>query len=537
VTPQVLIPDNVVSQAFWSPDSRTIAFFEDNKLKKADVAGGPAQTICETPAPIGGGTWNSDGVILFASAGAIHRVVAAGGQPTKMTEPDPSRQESEHLAPFFLPDGRHFGFLSVSTQQGGSAIYVGSLDSKEHTRLFASESRALYAEPGYLLFNRANTVFAQPFDANKLALTGEPIRVADGVPMYTVGPNTSGNLNRGAIFAVSQTGVLIHRSGAAASTTGQVGEQRSLVWIDRTGARVGQVETQATYVGIDVSPDGKRFVVHRHENSGGDNWVFDIAQNRMQRLTFDATQDNQAPVWSPDGARIAFASRRNNKWGLYLKSADGTGAEELITESDVPKAPMSWSPDGKLLVYSQTGNAADAWVVPLTGDKKPFPVLQSPANENFPQVSPDGKWLAYQSNETGRAEIYVKQFPEGPGKWQVSTDGGNFPRWGSGGKELYFVVAPNIVAAEIRVVGSSIQPSVPKVLFSLGADPSANITHLPYHRFAVSADGQRFLVSQPGGAGPVVSGGLADAIAGLADRGGNPAAGGGAATVPQARSS
>jgi Tol biopolymer transport system component/tRNA A-37 threonylcarbamoyl transferase component Bud32 len=540
VTPQVLIPDNVVTQAFWSPDSRSIGFFEDNKLKKADVAGGPAQTICETPPPIAGGSWNSDGVIVFSSGGAIHRVVAAGGQPAKILEPDPSKQETEFLTPFFLPDGRHFVFLAVSSQQGGSAVYVASLDSTERTRLFASESRPIYAAagpstssgPGYLLFNRSNTVFAQPFDARTRATTGEAIRVADGVPMYTAGPNTSGFLSRGAIFAASQTGTLIYRSGATA-TAGATGidEQRSLVWLDRTGSRVGQVETSGTYAGIDLSPDSKRYAVHRHEGNGGDTWVFDTAQNRMQRLTFDATQDNQGPLWSPDGARIVFASRRNNKWGLYLKSADGTGTEELITESDVVKAPFSWSPDGKVLLYFQSSGSADIWAVPLTGDRKPFPVLNSPANEQFAQISPDGKWLAYQSNETGRNEIYVKQFPDGPGKWQVSTEGGQFVRWRGDGKELYFAVVPNMMAVEIRVAGSSIQPGVPKILFGLPGNPSAAINHLPYHRFAVTADGQRFLVSQPGAGGPAVSGGLSATIASLADRGGSAA---GPSSVPQA---
>jgi dipeptidyl aminopeptidase/acylaminoacyl peptidase len=291
------------------------------------------------------------------------------------------------------------------------------------------------------------------------------------------------------------------------------------------------VETQGTYAGIDLSPDGKRIAVHRHEGIGGDSWIVD-STNRLQRLTFDATQDNQSPIWSPDGARIAFASRRNNKWGLYLKAADGAGAEELITESDAPKTPMSWSPDGKLLLYFQAGGSADVWAVPVTGDKKPFALLVSPANEQFPQVSPDGKWLAYQSNETGRPEIYVKQFPDGPGKWQVSTDGGQFPRWRGDGKELYFALAPNAMVAEIKVAGSSIQAGVPKILFSLPANTSASVNHLPYLRFAVTADGQRFVLSQPGGPGPTLSGGLAATIARLADQGANTSVG--AASVPQA---
>jgi dipeptidyl aminopeptidase/acylaminoacyl peptidase len=261
--------------------------------------------------------------------------------------------------------------------------------------------------------------------------------------------------------------------------------------------------------------------VHRHEGTGGDNWVFDLAQGRMQRLTFDTSQDNQSPIWSPDGTRIAFASKRNNKWGLYAKLADGTGAEEVITESEAVKEPMSWSPDGKLLVYSQTGQGGDVWAVPVAGDKKPLPLVQSQFNEVFPQVSPDGKWLAYQSNETGRNEIYVKPFPDGPGKWQVSTEGGIWPRWRRDGKELYFVLAPNLMAAEIRVMGSSLQPGVPQTLFALAADPGAALNHNRYLRIAVATDGRNFLMSQPGTGGPTPAGGLADQIAAIADRGGS----------------
>jgi eukaryotic-like serine/threonine-protein kinase len=537
VTAEVLVPENILTQPFWSPDSRSIGFFEDNKLKKAEAAGGPTQTICETPSPIAGATWSRDGVILFAAAGAIHRVLAAGGQPTAIAQPDPSKKETEFLAPSFLPDGRHYLFLAVSSEQGASAIYVAALDSKERTRLFASQSKALYAAPGYLLFNRGATVFAQPFDASKRVLTGEAIRVADGVPVLGGNsPNGSPNLAPFANFAVSQTGVLAYRTGATAGGTAPSGpdEQRSLIWMDRSGGGVGQVGDQGTYAGVDLAPDGKRFAVHRHEGSGGDNWVFDVAQGRMQRLTFDASQDNLSPLWSLDGARIAFASRRDNKWGLYLKSADGTGAEELIVESAEPKAPMSWSPDGKLLVYNQVSSNPDVWAVPLTGDKKPFPVLQSRANEVFPQVSPDGKWLAYQSNETGRPEIYVKQFPDGPGKWQVSTDGGQFPRWRRDGKELYFVLAPSMMAVEIRVVGSSVQAGVPQTLFGINNPVAAGLqAHNLYHRFAVTADGQRFLLSQPGAGGPILSGGLADNIASIADQGGNPG-GGATLTSPNA---
>ena len=530
VTSQTLIRGAPV-QPFFSPDSRAIAYFEDGKLKRADLGGGPPQIICDVPPLISAGTWNRDGVILFPGAGVIHRVLAAGGQATPISSLDQSKNETEHLGPVFLPDGRHFLFLALSSQPGESAIYVGSLDSAERVRLFTSESKAVYAAPGYVLFNRADTVFAQAFDADTLTLAGEPIRVASGVPLRVAAPIGSPGITRSANFAVSDTGVLAYRTGAtgAAATIGS-DEQRSLFWFDRAGQRSMAIGTPGGYAGVDLSPDGKRFAVHRQEGNGGDNWFFDLAQGRMQRLTFDAARDNSSPVWSPDGTRIAFSAQRNNRWGIYVKLADGTAAEELITESDAPKAPAGWSPDGKLIVFVQNTGGGDVWMVPVDGDKKPLPLLQSQAVELSPQVSPDGRWLAYQSNETGRPEVYVKPFPDGPGKWQVSTDGGVFPRWRRDGRELFFYFTNNLIAADIRVAGSSIEPGVPRTLFGL-ANPSAAFNHDTYNRFAVTADGQRFLISQQGTGGPTGSGGLADNIATLADQGGAPGSNPNAITV------
>jgi Tol biopolymer transport system component len=230
------------------------------------------------------------------------------------------------------------------------------------------------------------------------------------------------------------------------------------------------------------------------------------------------------PVWSPDGTRVAFGSRRNGKNGLYVKGVDGTAKEELITESEQPKMPMSWSPDGKMLVYwsEDARTRGDIWMVPVTGDRKPVPLLQTQYQELHPQVSADGKWLAYSSNETGRNEIYIKPFPEGPGKWQVSTDGGEWPRWRRDGKELFFVNPPNVSAVDIQVDGSSVKPGVPRVLFSINT-PGPTLAGYSYHPFAVSADGQRFLIPQQG-VGPTASGGLADQLAAAADQGGSAAA-------------
>ena len=521
VTPQTLV-SGVPYQPFWSPDSRSMAYFDDGQLKRVDIGGGPPQIICDAPSPVSAGTWNRDGVILFPGARLIQRVLAAGGQPTPITTLDESKQETEHVAPVFLPDGRRFLFLAVSSKPGESAIYVGSVDSTERTRLFAADSRTVYAAPGYLLFNRGDTVFAHAFDADTLTFRGEPIRVASGVTMLAVaGTLTSPSHARWATFAVSQTGVLAYRTGGAASpgapAPGTPEEQRSLFWLDRTGQRSASIAVPGGYEGLDLSPDGKRFAVHRHEGTGGDNWFFDVSQQRMQRLTFDTTQDNSSPIWSPEGTRIAFASRRSNKWGLYVKPVDGTAAEELITESDVQKSPMSWSPDGKLLVYTQNTGANDIWAVPVTGEKKPFPLVQSQFPDLFPQVSPDGKWMAYVSLETGRPEVYIKSFPDGPVRRQVSTDGGLFPRWRRDGSELYFYFANNMIAADIRAAGSSLEPGAPRTLFSL-ADPGGT-NHVVDNRFAVSADGQRFLVSQPGIGGPGGGGAVADQVLAAAESG------------------
>jgi Tol biopolymer transport system component len=242
----------------------------------------------------------------------------------------------------------------------------------------------------------------------------------------------------------------------------------------------------------------------------------------MQRLTFNTAQDNSMPVWSHDGTKIAFGSKRNDKWGLYVKASDGTGSEDLIFESDVPKMPMSWSPDGKLLVYwvNDPKTRGDVWMVPVQGDRKPVALLQSSANELFAQVSPDGKWMAYQSDETGINQIYVKPFPQGSGnKSQVSAEGAQalWPRWRGDGKELFFAVPPNMVAADIRINGSSVQPGVPHILFPMIGSPNVGAHGLPYHRYAVTPDGQRFLIPQPPGPS-TAAGGLAGTLAGVADQ-------------------
>src|SRR5262249_2033139 len=271
-----------------------------------------------------------------------------------------------------------------------------------------------------------------------LSVSGEPTRIADKLPYAPSGA---------AAFSASHTGILIFRrnpesllatsSGTAPSSTVAT---VPLVWSERSGKKLDQLAAIGGWIGLSLSPNGKRVAVHRHDPDGGDVWIFETGQTEPAKFTFEAGQDNSSPVWTPDGTQIAFASHRNGKWGIYIKLADNTRNEELLMESDVPSAPMSWAPDGQTLVYwtMSAKTQGDIWALPLKGEKKPFPILTSSADERHPQLSPDGKWIAYSSNATGRSEIYIQPFPQGT-KIQVSLNGGVFPRWGNGGKEIYFM--------------------------------------------------------------------------------------------------
>jgi serine/threonine protein kinase len=466
---------------FWSPDSRWIGFFADGKLRKIDTTGGPPQTLCNAPNGRGG-AWSRDGVVLFAPniTGPLFRVGATGGEPVALTKLNPP--QTSHQFPSFLPDGRHFVFFIQDTT-GNSGIYTSTLDSGESTRVMAADTGAAYAPPGYLVFARDGTLLAQAFSAATLQLAGDPFPIGDKVGSDFA--NTPG-------FSVSQDGLLSYRMGS-----GKPGLQTA--WYDRSGKMLEAVGRPGNYRGIDLSPDERQVAIHRHDGTGGDIWLIQTSTGSISRFTFDPSQENSSPVWSPDGTRIAFASFRNGKWGVYLKASNGTGGEDLLYETNATTIPMSWSPDGRAVLYVTLNQSRDMFMLPVSGERKPMQVVPTLFDESHGQVSPDGKWIAYISPETGRMEVYVRPFPAGEDKWQVSTAGGVWPRWRRDTKELFYVdkaVGGKLMSVEIRTNGTILQPGSPKALFdfnSIGALPHSFI----YHTYAVSADGQRFLIPSP----------------------------------------
>jgi Tol biopolymer transport system component len=463
---------------FWSPDSRSIGFFAGGKLKRIDLAGGPPQTLADAPAGRGG-AWNPDGTILFAAIGGgpLLRVSARGGQPAAVTERRGPEQDS-HRFPQFLPDGQHFLFF-VMGDAGTQGIYLGSLDGGEPRRLVANDSAGAWAPPDRLLFVRQGALVAVPFDAEKGETTGEPITVADPVSF-------DAQFRFGG-FSVSAAGRVAYRPGGS--------QRRQLTWYRRDGKPVGVAgepdDANAQYP--ELSPDGRRVAVTRAVQGNFDVWLIDLVRGGTTRFTFDAAADN-APLWSPDGTRIVFRSNRTGFNLLYLKPASGAGSEQLLGGSPVPGNPMSWSSDGQLLLFHKEGTD-DLWTQPLTGDGKPSPWLNTPFAENIGQFSPDGRWVAYQSNESGSFEIYVQPFPAASAKWQISTQGGTMPRWRADGKELFFI-APDakLMAAAVTASDQTFEAAPPVALFQtrIVGGPAQIVKH----QYAVSRDG-RFLINEP----------------------------------------
>jgi Tol biopolymer transport system component len=475
--PRVLPGTDGAHHPFWSPDSRFVAFFTIGNLKKVDIAGGSVLTLC--PAFNGrGGSWNQNDVIVFASnlTVPLYRVAAAGGSAAPLTTLDQASGEVSHRFPWFLPDGRHYLFTVRNTNEAKTAIYVGDLESKDRRRLFAAASNAVYCPPGFVLFMREQTLLAQSFDAAALRTTGDPFPIAEQVSYLT--PLIQGQ------FAVSQTGVL-------ALYTGNLGSNGQLTWVSRDGKPLGTVGPPGIMSLPAISPDGGTVAVSRVDLQSGVNalWLHDLAHGTDSRLTFGSL--DVLPVWSRDGSQILYTSNRAGKWGLWQKPSSGTGNPELLYERPLLTTATDWSRDGRFVIFHTLDptTGVQIWVLPLSGDRKPYPFLQSPSNGAGGKLSPDGRWLAYQSNETGRLEIYVQAFPGKESKWPVSVKGGTGPIWSRDGKELFYIEADNKLMAVDVKSGARFEHGVPKPLFEARMVPQSG--------FDVSPDGKRFLLVVP----------------------------------------
>jgi Tol biopolymer transport system component len=466
-------------QPFWSPDSRFIAFFEGGKLKKIEVSGGPPTALCDAPDPRNG-TWNRNGVIVFGPSAnsALARVSAAGGVPTTTTTL--GQDETVHVRPFFLPDGQHF-LYRAATGPGGGPIYVGSLNSAERKLLFSADSSNVVYSRGYLLSLRETTLMAQPFDAQRLVLTGDAFPIAENI-LTGVTTNPTG------IFSVSENGVLVYQTGTATA-----GNQ--LLWLDRNGKQISVLGDPALYTDLELSPDGKRtsFSITDQAGKGRDIWLYDVVRGLRTRFTFGPGAAISS-IWSPDGSRIVFNANRKGHLDLYQKSSSGAGTEEVLLEDNVDKYPTSWSPDGRFILYrSGVGQTSrEFFILPLSGDHKPVRFLNTKFDEGFGQFSPDGRWVAYRSNESGRNEIYVAPFPGPGGKWQISIAGGELPRWQHDGTEIFYLAPDNkLMAATVNGKGASFEVRAVKPLFE------TRIVLGGRYQYAISADGQRFLINTP----------------------------------------
>jgi len=462
---------------FWSPDSRFLAFVQNGKVKRMDVAGGPAQTVCDSSTLGSGGSWGPGDVILIGNpqTRGIARVAAAGGTPSPVTDPDASRHESFHGLPFFLPDGRHFLYVAQAGGGADRSVWIGDLASKDHRLLIKEAQMAAYDPRGYILFSLDNSILAQPFDAGRLETTGDPFPIAEG--MYR------GNGRR---FSVSSNGVLVYLEGGASE-----GNQE-LAWFDRSGKPLGTVGPRGEMWSAAISPDGTKIAADRAESGTGvfDVWLHDVVHSTDSRFTFDPKTD-WYPAWSPDGAHIAFCSNRTGQWGVYLKSSSGTGKEELLFESPGMKFSTAWSHDAKFLIFTslEATTQRDIWVVPNPlggpGSRKPYPFVHSEAHEDQGVLSPDGKYLAYMSDENRTTQVYVQSFPGGEGKFQISTNGGNRPVWSRDGKELFYIASDQkMMAVEVKTAGGFQHG----LLFE---------THTRDNTvFDVAPDGKRFLLVQ-----------------------------------------
>jgi Tol biopolymer transport system component len=480
---------------FWSPDSRFIAFDASGKLRRIDIGGGPPQAIGDLPVASVGGSWNQDGVIILGSTNGLMRIPAGGGNVSPVTVL--GNGEAAHAYPVFLPDGKHFLYVRA-TAPGVGSIYVGSLDAKPEEQdtspLVQSGFNARYVPSsngtsGQLLFVRQGSLLAQTFDSERLQLVGDPVQVADEV-------GTAGSF---ALFSASATGHLIYRTGP--------GQDLQLTWFDRQGKVLGTVGEPGRYNFLALSPDARRAVTSRIDPQSGnsDLWLTDLTNGASTRLTFDRATGVRSAAWSPDGSKIIFLSNRDGAPGLYQKATNGAGGDELLFKGE-GLAVNQWSRDGRFVIFGmgdpKTGN--DLWLMPIGGEQKPIGWNRAAFSETGGRISPDGRWAAYRSNESGANEVYVQPFSPtadsgtsaSAGKWMVSRGSLGMARWRDDSKELYYLTTDARVMSVAVSTASTFQAGPPAFLFQVPAIFLRGAA-FPGTLADVTADGKQFLFAMP----------------------------------------
>ena len=464
---------------FFSPDSHWVGFFAQGKLKKAAVAGGAPQDICGASDGVGA-SWGSDDTIYFTPLWTmgIWRVPARGGQAQLVIAPEPAKSERAYIWPEVLPGGKTLLFTAwTGGNFDGAHIVSLRLDTRERRTVVEGGTYARYVPTGHLVYTRGAELLAVPFDAERLEVRGTAVPILEGL--------MTGASAGDAAFAFSQDGTLLYVPGGLRLL------ERALVWVDQKAAVRPMSGRQRSFEVPRLSPDGRHVAVVI-AGSTYDIWLYDVARDTLTRLTFGG--DDNYPVWSPDGKRIAFNSTRAGTANLYLTAVDGSGAVERLTTSEYSQYPGSWSPDGKFLAFTEEAHphtGDDIWLVPLQGDRRPQPLLQTPFNEWQPRFSPDGRWLAYTSNESGSAEVYVQSFPSLGAKWKISTEGGSEPLWAVTGRELFYRNGDKMMAVSLET-RPAFAVSKSRLLFEA---PYAHISgDIP--NYDVAPDGQRLLMVQ-----------------------------------------
>jgi serine/threonine protein kinase len=468
---------------FWSPDSRFLGLFTTSKLKKIDISTGAVQTICDFGSISSisngarGGTWSGEGTILFGtSEGPIYRVSDAGGSPVAVTKLNQTRTDISHRWPSFLPDGRHFFYEVVNENGDKGGIFLSSIDSKEEKAILSTLSNAVYSS-GYLFYGREGGLLAQPFDVKKLQLAGTAVSVADQVQYLWIRGTTT--------FSVSANGILAYSNAG-------FGNSSQLLWFDRAGNRVGQVETTAGYYDLKISHSGNRLAVaiNNLQSALGDIWIYDLQRNLATKLTFDPREEG-SPVWSPDDSSILF-SRSFRGTEIYRQSVSTTNPAERLYSTKENVFPSDFSSDGRFVICRRVTakGKGDLWIFSMQ-TRKMDPFIQTEFNERQGQFSPDNRWIAYTSNESGKPEVYVSDFQGAGRRFQISNGGATSPRWRQDGKELFYLSADNKLMAVAVKVESIFEASEPKALFQIEMNKNEIV------EYDSAPDGQHFLMDVP----------------------------------------